>query len=207
MLDGNSAGDLHQGSYIGRHDLLVPSEARELVEKRLAHLTCRTITADNVVPSDARPASRRLDLDRDRAVVLLHVDDLVSPLDLALVLCQKLVEHQAVQLVQHQTRGAQVLAVDVLEHAAVKARQGLAVVRGHAPPGHGAGNHALTAHLVEDAGALQIRYRRRAVNGRAGPVVEVVGRLQEDHRDAMFCQEEAQEQSGRTGSDDNDLLS
>lgn len=196
----------YERSYIGSHDLLVPSKPREIVKERLAHLARGAIAADDVVPVHCGPALGRLDLDPGAGVVLLHGDDLVVPQDLAAVLFEELVVHQLVELVEHEARGAQVLAVDVVEHGAVEPREPVFVVL-HAPPRQTADRHSAAAHLVEDPGPLQVRHRGRSVDGGARAVVEGVGRLEQDYRYAVLCQQEAEEQPGWAGADDNDLVS
>lgn len=176
-------------SYICSHDLLVPSIPGEIIKERLAHLARSAVAADDVVPMHRGPAIGRVHLDPGAAAVLLYIHDLVVPQDLAAVLFEELVVHQAVELVEHEARGAQVLAVDVVEHGAVEPGQPVLVVL-HAPPRQTADCHAAAAHLVQDPGPLQVRHRGRPVDGGARAVVEGVGRLEQDHRYAVLGQQE-----------------
>lgn len=174
-----------------------------IAEERLPDCAGTAIASDDIVRVDFLTAFRGLDVHPSLVFVLAGSDDSVFPADLAIVFSQVLVQHQLVQLVQHQASHAQVLAVDVGQHLRVHAGDPAVVLE--AAPAHRGRRHPAASHLVDDAGPPEIGDGCRPVYGRPWLLVQLVRRFEDLVGYAVFRQQQREQQPRGAGADNNYL--
>ena len=191
-----------EGTYICRDDLHIPGAAGEdAAKERMPDDALATVTANHVICLHSAPPSHRLHIGPRPAAILADIQHtVVEPHTRHVVLCEMAFQDHA-HLVHRQA--GQSVRVLPRQGIQVHGREDRPPVR--SPVRERPWEVAEVAHVVEDAGSSHLPDARRAVQGGAECFVRSVGGLEDFNGDAVAGEVEGQDQTARSGADDDDL--